>query len=251
MFIARSSPFPLWDCWEEQPCSSQTNGAGSPPKLSALISPNVLSALDAGIAPQLLLWNLWERRSLRTVSKCSLKPLVRILDTTQSSTPSASRRPSRLLRVPQDLAFAPQPLGSRRGLRGAARPPPVREVPRTARGAEPPHPAHAHWGAAGVWACAERSGPGRSPRPPRPGAARAAQTLPGVAGRGEAEWGGMNSSDEEKQLELLVSLKDRGRGGRRLRPATGGPALLPSFLPSAAAGSGGGSAAAGRREAAA
>lgn len=39
----------------------------------------------------------------------------------------------------------------------------------------------------------------------------------------------MNSSDEEKQLELLASLKDRGRGGRRLRPALGGPALPPSL----------------------
>ena len=39
----------------------------------------------------------------------------------------------------------------------------------------------------------------------------------------------MNSSDEEKQLELLVSLKDRGRDGRRLRPAPSGPALLLSL----------------------
>lgn len=72
-----------------------------------------------------------------------------------------------------------------------------------------------------------QSGPGRSPRPPRPGApAAAARPLPGEAALGGAERSGaaagrrrrrgrMNSSDEEKQLELLASLKDQGKGGRR------------------------------------
>lgn len=81
----------------------------------------------------------------------------------------------------------------------------------------PPPPAHAHWGSAGVWACAEPAGPGRSPSPPRgcgrrPGKGRGGCQVRAALGVGAAERSGMNSSDEEKQLELLASLKERGEG---------------------------------------
>lgn len=62
----------------------------------------------------------------------------------------------------------------------------------------------------------------------------------------------MNSSDEEKQLELLASLKDQGRGGRRRgrRRLRRWRERLPLRGPGLSGEAGGSEAAAGRREAA-